>query len=227
MLHKLMPAHLLVRIPMGQLRGKKWYFDSGTYKMVSGVFEKETVLLFSNLVRKADVIYDVGAHVGYYTLLSSELVGKNGLVVAFEPNPRNQVFLEKHLKLNYCHNVKIIKACLGDKTETVAFSTEDDSTTGRIRNNGTLKVEMTKLDDLVEKNIIPPPDFMKIDVEGAEILVLEGSKHTIIDYHPKIFLSTHSAELHIQCLKFLKANKYNLMALDHRELNLSDNVLAY
>jgi FkbM family methyltransferase len=222
-----MPASLIIKIPTGELRGKKWYFGSGSFGMVLGTHEREATLLFSNLVRKGQTVYDVGAHVGYYTLLSSELVGKTGVVVSFEPNPRNLKFLEKNLSINHYYNVKIIRACLGDKTETVSFSTEDDSSTGRVRKNGNLRVKMFRLDDLIGNQTIPPPDFVKIDVEGAEMLVFEGSRNTFSNYHPKLVLSTHGPEIHNQCLQFLKSNSYDFVAIDHKDLGSSKMLLAY
>jgi hypothetical protein len=86
---------------------------------------------------------------------------------------------------------------------------------------------MVQLDGLIEKGIIPSPDFIKIDVEGAEMLVLNGSKNTLRTYHPKILLSTHGRLIHTQCIEFLKARGYNIVASDRGDIFSSNELLAY
>ena len=98
-LHRLMPTSIIIKIPTGELKGKKWLMGSGGFRMILGMHEKENARFLLTLVQKGQVFYDIGAHVGYYSLLSSQLLGESGKVVAFEPNPRNLKLLQKKSKL--------------------------------------------------------------------------------------------------------------------------------
>lgn len=72
------------------------------------MYEPEQTILFINKLKESDVVFDVGAHIGYYTLLSSEIVGSTGKVFAFEPDPRNSYYLKKHNCINRADNVTIV-----------------------------------------------------------------------------------------------------------------------
>ena len=99
-----------LRILRGSLRGKQWLAESGgkVLRVLGGTYEPEQTRAFEELVKPGDTVLDVGAHVGYYTLLSSVLVGASGRVFAFEPNPRNYHYLDQHVYLNRCRNVTTV-----------------------------------------------------------------------------------------------------------------------
>src|ERR671919_200683 len=82
------PSELSVPILQGALRGKKWVVGSSTHGCWLGSYEYAMRHLFERTVERGDIVYDVGAHVGFYTLLASVLVGPTGRVLAFEPLPR-------------------------------------------------------------------------------------------------------------------------------------------
>lgn len=108
LIKKIIPKQAIVPILQGKLRGKRWIVCSYGPSCWLGIYEYEKRVLFEKLVKRGDIVFDIGAHVGFYTLLASELVGKNGKVLAFEPLPRNLSYLKRHLKLNNCQNVEIL-----------------------------------------------------------------------------------------------------------------------
>ncbi len=166
-------------------------------------FEYSTLQLFSDVLKDGDVIIDVGANSGLYSIYYSKLVGPTGIVHAFEPDTETYSLLQQNLKLNGCKNVVTHNFALSNKqsrVEMVSFSQPalklqsgdsfkyikevniDDSSTSEGKMNA------FKLDDLNEFNSIPKMDCIKIDVEGAELLVLQGSVKTILKYKPVIII---------------------------------------
>ena len=82
------------------------------------------------------------------------------------------------------------------------------------------------LDSLSKKYGFPPPDLIKIDVEGAELLVLSGAREILSANHPAIFLATHGAGIHLQCCKFLESLGYELQSINQKAVYETDEILA-
>src|ERR1041385_2148369 len=175
----------------GPLAGKKWLLASRS-NFFWGTYEPEQTQAFQKIIKPGDVVFDVGAHYGYYTLLSSELVGAKGKVFAFEPSPGNIPRLKKHLDINHCNNVQVIELALSDHEGTARFDNQAGSGTGHLSPDGRIEVQITSLDAISVR--LPLPNVMKIDCEGAEIKVLKGGEKTIRSARPAIFLSTHGDE---------------------------------
>jgi len=226
-LKKIIPQKIVVPIMQGRLKGKKWIIGSGNLEYVLGTYEFEKVKLFEKIVKNCKVIYDIGAHVGFYTLLSSELIKEKGKVVAFEPLPRNLKYLKKHLEMNNCNNVMLIEAAVSDKCSMSFFNEGPSSYTGNLSEEGKLQVNTFSIDELIKSDRIPPPNCMKIDVEGSELLVLKGAKLTISIYNPTIFLATHNHRLRIDCIKFLVSLGYKLKPIADNNLYVTREIFAY
>lgn len=154
-------------------------------------------------------MFDVGAHIGYYTLLFSRLVGPEGRVVAFEPSPRNLPVLRWHVARNGCANVQVEAVAVSDETGAARFAAGTGSGTGRLAESGTVEVRTIRLDDYVDAGG-PMPDVLKIDVEGAELAVLRGAVGVLRDARPAILLSTHGADVHRACIGLLREHGYEL-----------------
>src|SRR5216684_2115948 len=97
---RLIPRGAIVRIVSGELRGWQWIVHSATNGCWLGTYERHVQRLFRQRLRPGAVALDVGANVGFFTLLASKLVGSAGHVYAFEPLPRNLYYLERHVRLN-------------------------------------------------------------------------------------------------------------------------------
>ena len=157
---------------------------------------------------KGDTVADVGAYLGRYTLTSSNLVGKSGKVVAIEGDPSHYEMLEKNLKLNKVSNVTAINCMVGSKDMYLIVGSEDNylavgskdihtnyqddsyrefDETGRTK-IGNTTIYLNTLDNLlIKEHGINEVNWMKIDVEGAELEVLKGA-HNILSNSKRINL---------------------------------------
>jgi FkbM family methyltransferase len=154
--------------------------------------------------RPGSVVYDLGAHVGFLTLLASRLVGPAGRVFAFEPNPRNLSYLRRHLELNRIENVHIRASAVSDQQGTAKLDDRRGHLGGRLNGSGRIEVETVALDDLE----LPPPDCVKLNIEGAELRALKGAARIIDDAQPTLLLATHGHEVRDGCLEFLDGLGY-------------------
>ncbi|MEQ1645315.1 MAG: FkbM family methyltransferase [Pyrinomonadaceae bacterium] len=195
------------RFILGSLSG-----EGGGASVYFGEMEPEQTAAMAEVIRPGSVFFDIGANVGYYTVLASRLVGEAGNVVAFEPVPRNIEFLRQHIELNSAANVILKPLAVSDRQGTVRFSLGPDSAMGHIGEDGELEVATTTLDDVVSELGITP-DVMKIDVEGAEREVFRGAARMFETARPVIFLSTHSDELRAWCLEHLRGLGYAVRPL--------------
>jgi FkbM family methyltransferase len=228
---KLIPPRTIMPIWQGTLKGKKWIVGSCTHGCWLGSFEYKKGIIFEKKINKGTIVLDLGANVGYYSLLASILVGPRGMVFSFEPLPRNIYFLKKHIQLNNIKNVRVIEAAVSDCDGFANFYVEGSdrysSSKGYISLNGKLIVKKVSLDRLYNKGDIPIPDYIKIDVEGGEMLVLLGAKEILSNFHPIIFLATHSELIHSQCCDFLVSLGYEVEAID-KENNINfGEIIAY
>ena len=174
--------------------------------MIMTVHEDDLLQLFRPT--KGDIVVDVGAYLGRYTLTSSNLVGEGGKVVAIEGDPSHYEMLNKNLKLNRTSNVTAISCMVGSKDMRLLFGSEDDylvvgskdmptnyqensykefDETGRAQIGNTI-VHLNTLDNLlIKQHGISEVNWMKIDVEGAELEVLKGA-HNILSNSKRIKL---------------------------------------
>jgi FkbM family methyltransferase len=208
----LIPPEAEVRILRGPLRGKKWIAGAGPNAYWAGTYEVARVRAFAKAVVQGAVVYDVGAHVGFYSLLASSRVGPSGKVYAFEPLDRNLRYLRLHVTLNNLQNCVILEEAVCNRVGTLPFSAAAwESSMGRLSPDGEKLVPSTTLDSCIygEKGF-SPPDIVKIDVEGAELEVLEGATRALTEFHPTIFLEVHGTQLHADCLAFLQAKGYQV-----------------
>lgn len=204
------PNGAVVPILAGPSRGMKWIAGSGPSSNWLGVNEVNKRRRFVREVRRGQVVYDIGANVGSYTLLSARLVGPTGLVVAVEPLPENVRYLERHLELNRLDNVSIIPAAATDRVGTLRFRGTADRVTSHIAADGEVIVDGTTVDTIASAPGARPPDCIKIDVEGAEADVLRGAVHTLATQRPTIFLATHGDDVLQECRTLLESADYAL-----------------
>jgi len=223
---RLIPAQTVLPILQGPLKGEKWIIGSGVHGYWLGIYENEKQRAFTHWVKAGNVVYDIGANVGYYTLLASTLVGETGLVMAFEPLPANLIYLRKHLTLNGVYNTQIFEVAVSNENGTAMFSEMSERSVGHLERTGKLEVQVVKLDTLYENGVIPPPDVMKIDVEGAEHQVLTGALSILEEHHPVIFLATHGQEVHKQSCDLLLQLGYNLNSISSASVEMSDELLG-
>jgi len=208
----LIPPQTEVRILRGPLRRKKWIKGAGPNAYWVGTYEVARVRAFADAITQGAVIYDVGANVGIYSLIASLRVGVTGRVYAFEPLDRNLRYLRRHITLNNVLNCTVIEKAICNEDGTRRFSAAAwESSMAKLSPDGEILVPSTTLDGCVygEKHL-RPPDILKIDVEGAELEVLEGATKALSEFHPKVFLEIHGTQLHAECRAFLLAKGYEV-----------------
>jgi FkbM family methyltransferase len=224
---RLLNGSMVMPVMQGKLRGKKWIVGSFVHGCWLGSYESSKQQRMAQVVRPGDAFLDVGSHVGFYTLLASTLVGESGKVFAFEPAPRNLDYLEKHLSINGVRNTTLFRVAVSDAPGEVRFRENECSAMGQIDSAGTLVVPCVSIDDLYDRKLIPLPNVMKIDVEGAEAHVLRGAEQVLREGHPTIFLATHGSEVHAESVRLLTSFGYVCSALnDGHSLDSCDEVIA-
>ena len=206
---RMVPGDRPVRVLSGPLRGAAWLPRSATHGCWLGTYERRTQRLFSRQLSPGDVVFDVGAHVGFYSLLASRLAGPQGRVVAFEPLPRNVELLERHVACNGASNVLVVRAAVGERTGQERFDDKGDPSMGALAAEGEL-VDLVCIDDLVEEGKVPPPRLVKIDVEGAESRVLEGAAATLAKHRPAVLLAAHGWKQWSECSRRLTDLGYSV-----------------
>lgn len=222
----LLPGDMVVPVMQGPIRGKKWIVGSGNHGCWLGSYEALKVKAFADALRGKRVVYDLGANVGYYSLIASALVGRMGHVIAFEPDVRNISLFRRHLSMNEINNVQIVESAVSDQSGTAGFYQEPGRSMGRLGDDGSVSVRTVALDDFIRESGAPAPDVMKIDVEGAEMRVLRGAGHLLSELQPLIFLATHSATLQQECRTFLNSLGYALVPIGSTSLETNDELIA-
>jgi FkbM family methyltransferase len=151
----------------------------------SGIWEPEETRSFCERVRPGDTVIDVGANVGWYTVLASRLVGEQGKVIAFEPDPINFAFLKRNVEANGCRNVVLEQKALSNEPGTLRLflSTKNKgmhSTAMQLGDSaGQIDVEAVRLDDYLQQRDLVA-DVVKIDVlDGMTRLLQEDRRMTL------------------------------------------------
>ncbi len=225
---RLIPSGMTMRILQGPLRGKRWIAGSSSHGCWLGSYEYPKQKAFWAAIEPGHVVYDLGANVGFYSLLASVLTGPEGRVFSFEPVPRNLRFLRKHLQLNGITNCFVWEVAVGGSDGTATFDLGPHPSMGHLARdseNG-LSVRTVALDGLIASGVIPPPDVMKCDIEGGEYDALCGASNTLSVHSPTIFLAIHGSEAHERCCQLLTDLRYDLAPLDSLPLRSASEILA-
>lgn len=176
-------------------------FKNASYeRMVAGY--NPCLAIWFSLCAGKNVVFDVGAHVGAYTLPASRAVAPGGTVYAFEPSERTGRFLLKHCRYNRITNVRLVPWLVGEEeASAVAFyeNSGDSSRNSILQTNPPIGYRKTLkrqigLDDFCRDHRVFP-EIMKIDVEGAEVDVLRGAIQLLKAHRPILVLSVHPNRL--------------------------------
>ncbi len=172
-------------IPLRLPFGAWWLAEKSAldHELIYNEFERMETRFVERLLRPGMTVIDAGAHHGLYTLLASKRVRRDGRVIAIEPSPRECERLEKHLRINRCSNTELATCALGedpgeadlylvDGIQDWCNSLRPPAVDGPIR---TVRVCVRRLDDVLAESGVSKVDFIKLDVEGAELSVLHGA----------------------------------------------------
>ncbi|RPJ43156.1 MAG: FkbM family methyltransferase [Deltaproteobacteria bacterium] len=172
-----------IRFPRRSTGGMRWIWG-WRLEFLMGWNEPESVKWCRQLICPGMTVIDIGAHIGYFTRLFSELVGSSGRVLAFEPHPENVQVLRANLKKSRYKNVEIFHSAISDRTGAATLYVSPGHSNhsllpGYTETKGQVEVECFTLDAFLSSRGIREVDFIKIDVEGSEPFVLAGMKQTV------------------------------------------------
>jgi FkbM family methyltransferase len=181
-----------------------------------------------NNIKEGDTVIDLGANIGYYTLLFAKLVGKSGKVIAFEPHPENFAILKKNVEANGYKNVVCEQKAVSKSSERIKLFIDEEATTkhaianSKFCSKNFVSVDSVKLDDYLEENT--KIDFIKMDIEGAEYFVLEGMKN-VLEKNPTMTIITEFTPYYFNNLGvdpkkvvgLLHENNFNLFNLNEEK----------
>lgn len=222
----LLPSGTVVPIVQGPLRGKRWIVGSSNHGCWLGSYELQKQLAIAQRMRSGDVVCDIGANVGFYTLFFAEKVGPQGRVFAFEPVPRNLAYLRRHMQLNALENVSVFEMALSSADGHASFDPGPGPSVGRLAASGPLSVRTGKLDTLLSEGALMSPRILKIDVEGSEADVLLGGERVLIQHRPIVFLATHGKTQHQACCQILSSLGYTIDGLAGAPVFETDELIA-
>lgn len=194
----------VIEVAAGDLKGYQVLLHLKTEKSRwLGTYEPELQAALRVFLRPGNTVYDVGANIGYITLMMAHNVGTDGKVFAFEALPANVERIQKNVALNKLQNVSIISSAVIDKSRSVTFYIHDSVGMGKAegsigRREEQYKAEITvpglSLDEFVYRDGHPVPDAVKMDIEGGEVLALPGMIRILREAHPILFLELHGPE---------------------------------
>jgi FkbM family methyltransferase len=194
-----------VKVAAGGLAGMSLWLDLKTEKDYwLGTYEVDLQAGIGDLVKPGMVAYDLGANIGYISLLLAKAVGETGCVYSFEALPQNLERLEKHIRLNGMQDrVKIVAGAVADRSGPLRFwfgpsggMGKAEGSAGRqsVDYSDSILLEGCSLDDFVYVENNPQPDVVKIDIEGGEVLALPGMRKVLTQAQPLVFLELHGPQ---------------------------------
>ena len=184
-----------------------------------GTYESDLGVAAQKLIQPGDVVYDVGANIGYVSLLSARLSGKNGKVFAFEALPVNVDRLRKNVLINALESrITITHAAVVDIVQPVTFLTHPSGSMGKAlgsagRNeqyNGRITVPGLALDVFVYGENHPAPDVIKMDIEGGEGSALAGMPRLLAEKSPILLVELHGEKAAHQVWNRLRQHNYSV-----------------
>ena len=239
------PADGIFRVQIGKINAQ--FYVSKPEELRSLESDKEgegrvAELLIPHL-KSGDIVYDIGANIGFYTVILGKAVGKKGRLIAFEPEKESYVRLQNNLKLNELTNVYMFQKAIGDKTSEAKLYL--GQTTGNFslvktyeKEIGSQIVEIVNGDQFIKERNLPIPKLVKIDVEGYEYSVLQGLSNTLshpnceiicCEIHPRLLLSGITGERILELIKsfgfkkfdiYKRTNDYHLIAYKNKKLKV-------
>lgn len=149
-------------------------------EMTAGIYDRFTARLLEKLIKPGMGVVDVGAHVGFFTLLAARKVGPSGRVYAFEPDPSTYDLLVENIRLNGYHNVVAVRKAVwkSEGFKELFLNPKDSRVNTLYRSDAVSKrhvsVETISLDDFFQREGWPSVHVIKMDIEGAELDAMEG-----------------------------------------------------
>jgi FkbM family methyltransferase len=193
------------------------YLDNN-FNYACGYWEFPLQEALAKVLSRGQVYYDIGANVGLFTLVGARLAGPTGRVVAFEPCPRFIEKLRSNIQINHLENTTVIPKAVSDRNSRVKMYWQSSmshlSTAEGLDSAPKQKYEETSESHMVDTISLdefdgPPPDVIKVDVEGSELAVLRGAQRLLSSRNaPTLILELHSPFLATEAGQLLRAHGY-------------------
>jgi FkbM family methyltransferase len=194
-----------VKIAAGLIQGMRMALDLHSEKYYwLGTYEPELQRAAEDWIRPGWVIYDIGANIGYVSLILAHLAGDTGKVYAFEALPENVQRLQRNLALNpHVQNIHVISAAVVEQSRQVHFWSGPSHKKGRVEGSAfydsepqgmMIEVEGISLDEYVPSHGLSHPELIKLDIEGGEVMALPGMRRLLEESRPVLFLELHGEE---------------------------------
>jgi FkbM family methyltransferase len=211
----------------GVVPGARFAPGPSNPEYASGRNELPVQAAFAAHLRPGMVCFDIGSNVGFFSIIAARLVGPAGRVVAFEPVAANAAFIRFNARLNRLDNVAVIEKAVGPTAGVGNFFVARYAGGGALEAAGrppdyasTRSVDVVSIDGCVSGGLLPVPQFVKIDVEGAEPQVLEGMQQTLQRHRPTVLFEVDGAEPAVVqqryelCRQNLESNGYEVRQLE-------------
>lgn len=194
-----------VEIAAGNLKGYKILLNLKTEKSRwLGTYEPELAEAVREFVRPGMTVYDVGANIGYISLLLAHAARPNGQVFAFEALPANVERIRRNIALNGLENqITLVPQAVADQGGELTFYVHESVGMGKVAGSAgrpqeqyqaEITVKTLSLDEFVYQQGNPAPDVVKMDIEGGEVLALPGMQRILLEHHPLLLLELHGPE---------------------------------
>ncbi len=214
----------VIEVAAGDLKGYRVLLDLKTEKSRwLGTYEPELQAALGAFLRPGMVVYDVGANIGYVTLMLARHSGPQSRVFAFEALPANVERIKQNVALNQQTNVSVVPAAVIDRTAPVRFYVHDSVGMGKAAGSagrqdehykGEISVAGLSLDEFVYGQGNPAPQAVKMDIEGGEVLALPGMRRLLREAHPLMLLELHGPESEKVAWEMLSEAGYKLYAME-------------
>lgn len=159
--------------------------------------EKELLRSFLGAIRPRDIVWDVGANIGLYSLFAARITDSTGRVIAFEPEPKTRKLLDRNIALNGIKGITVLPYALDKETGTKTLFPSATPNPGshsfvqrtdyKVKQSG-IQVNTFTGESLIREGLVPAPQILKIDVEGAEMNVLRGMDSVLKESPPRMLL---------------------------------------
>jgi FkbM family methyltransferase len=189
------------------------------YHLIRGSLEHSVQAALRDHVRPGAVVYDIGANVGFFSLLCARLTGPHGRVEAFEPVPTSAAAVSANAALNGFSTISVHRVAVSDHDGRGELLINRENSWSHLAERGwhpktrrRLLVDRVVLDDEIARGAIPPPDVIKIDIEGSEIAALRGLARTLRSRRVVIVCELH--ETNAELLALMTDLHYTVENLD-------------
>ena len=187
-------------VAAGEAAGLRLVANRADPTFARGTYERPLQSFIAGHLAEGDVFYDIGANIGFFSLIAARRVGTAGRVYAFEPVPENAAAISRSARLNGFDAVDVLNVAVGStngRTELMLARHIGGATLASVGPppdlRGAIEVEIVTIDTLIAQRGLRPPTLVKVDVEGAEIEALTGMAETIRTHRPTVLYEVDDA----------------------------------